>query len=161
MASANGCINDAARAWFSLGRDRYLPTWFSAVHPKYRTPYRSIVFLLPIALAFAFIAETRSGDHLLDPVGRAALHVHEHQHHDVPEQVAIGVRSGADIPIRFHPIPAIVLLVLCIVTFFAIFLGYGSQLTAMVVFYVLAFAVVPFLPVQVCAARRPVHHAVA
>ena len=30
VASANGCINDAARAWFSLGRDRYLPTWFSA-----------------------------------------------------------------------------------------------------------------------------------
>ena len=26
VASANGCINDAARAWFSLGRDRYLPT---------------------------------------------------------------------------------------------------------------------------------------
>ena len=57
VASANGCINDAARAWFSLGRDRYLPTWFSAVHPKYRTPYRSILFLLPIALAFAFIAD--------------------------------------------------------------------------------------------------------
>ncbi|HYV88270.1 MAG TPA: APC family permease, partial [Candidatus Polarisedimenticolia bacterium] len=46
IASANGCINDAARAWFSLGRDRYLPSWFSAVHPKYRTPYRSILFLL-------------------------------------------------------------------------------------------------------------------
>ena len=56
VASANGCINDAARAWFSLGRDRYLPTWFSAVHPKYRTPYRSILFLLPIALAFALKA---------------------------------------------------------------------------------------------------------
>ncbi|TGR16231.1 APC family permease, partial [Mesorhizobium sp. M1C.F.Ca.ET.196.01.1.1] len=47
LASANGCINDAARAWFSLGRDRYLPSWFSAVHPKYRAPYRSILFLLP------------------------------------------------------------------------------------------------------------------
>ncbi|RTM10445.1 MAG: amino acid permease, partial [Hyphomicrobiales bacterium] len=57
LASANGCINDAARAWFSLGRDRYLPSWFSAVHPRYRTPYRSILFLLPIALAFAFIAD--------------------------------------------------------------------------------------------------------
>ena len=36
---------------------RVRPTWFSAVHPKYRTPYRSILFLLPIALAFAFIAD--------------------------------------------------------------------------------------------------------
>lgn len=34
IASANGCINDAARAWFSMGRDRYLPQFFSAVHPK-------------------------------------------------------------------------------------------------------------------------------
>ena len=53
LASANGCINDASRAWFSMGRDHYLPSWFGAVHPKYRTPYRSIVFLVPIALIFA------------------------------------------------------------------------------------------------------------
>jgi ethanolamine permease len=52
-ASANGCINDASRAWFSMGRDHYLPEWFGAVHPRYRTPYRSIVFLVPIALIFA------------------------------------------------------------------------------------------------------------
>ena len=54
IASANGCINDASRAWFSMGRDRYLPQWFSAVHPTYRTPYRSILFLIPIAVAFGF-----------------------------------------------------------------------------------------------------------
>ena len=56
LASANGCINDASRAWFSMGRDRYLPVWFGAVHPKYRTPYRSIVFLVPVALIFALFA---------------------------------------------------------------------------------------------------------
>ena len=39
-----------SRAWFSMGRDRYMPIWFGAVHPRYRTPYRSIVFLVPIAL---------------------------------------------------------------------------------------------------------------
>jgi len=53
LASANGCINDASRAWFSMGRDRYMPVWFGAVHPEYRTPFRSIVFLVPIALIFA------------------------------------------------------------------------------------------------------------
>jgi len=52
LASANGCINDASRAWFSMGRDRYLPAWFGAVHPTYHTPYRAIVFLVPIACAF-------------------------------------------------------------------------------------------------------------
>ncbi|HEX6102663.1 MAG TPA: amino acid permease, partial [Alphaproteobacteria bacterium] len=48
VASANGCINDAARAWFSMGRDRYMPLWFGAVHPRYRTPFRSILILIPI-----------------------------------------------------------------------------------------------------------------
>lgn len=53
LASANGCINDASRAWFAMGRDHYLPAWFGAVHPVYRTPYRAIIFLVPIALIFA------------------------------------------------------------------------------------------------------------
>ena len=56
LASANGCINDASRAWFSMGRDRYLPEWFGAVHPTNRTPYRAIVFLVPVALIFACYA---------------------------------------------------------------------------------------------------------
>lgn len=56
IASANGCINDPARAWFSMGRDRYLPVWFAAVHPKYRTPFRSIIFLIPIGIIFAIWA---------------------------------------------------------------------------------------------------------
>lgn len=54
MASANGCINDASRAWFAMSRDTLIPGAFSAVHPKYRTPYRAILFLLPISLAFGF-----------------------------------------------------------------------------------------------------------
>jgi predicted tellurium resistance membrane protein TerC len=56
LASANGCINDAARAWFSMGRDRYLPEYFAAVHPVYRTPFRAILFLIPIAAAVGFLA---------------------------------------------------------------------------------------------------------
>ena len=35
----------------------------------------------------------------------------------------------------FHPLPALILLVLCIITYGAVFLGYGSQLIAMVAFY--------------------------
>src|SRR5262245_34901250 len=53
IAAANGCINDAARAWFSMGRDRYLPAYFAAVHPKYRTPSRSVIFMIPIGIVFA------------------------------------------------------------------------------------------------------------
>ncbi|MQA64022.1 MAG: amino acid permease [Actinophytocola sp.] len=55
LASANGCINDASRAWFAMARDRYLPEWFGAVHPRYHTPFRAIVFLVPVAIAFALL----------------------------------------------------------------------------------------------------------
>ena len=37
-----------------------------------------------------------------------------------------------------HPLPAIVLLLLCAVTYFAVFLGYGTQLVAMMVFFAVA-----------------------
>jgi ethanolamine permease len=135
LASANGCINDAARAWFSLGRDRYLPTWFAAVHPKYRTPYRSIVFLVPIALAFAFIANL--GQAITFSILSGVLH-----YTFMSINIAMfrkkwplgSIRRGYTHP--FHPLPAIVLFVLCVVTYFAIFLGYGAQLTAMVIFYI-------------------------
>ena len=90
IASANGCINDAARAWFSMGRDRYLPAWFAAVHPKYRTPFRSILFLIPIAAVFASEGTAGADHHLLDPVGPAELHLHADQHLEVPQDVAPG-----------------------------------------------------------------------
>ncbi len=135
-ASANGCINDAARAWFSLGRDRYIPTWFSAVHPKYRTPYRSILFLVPIALAFAFTANL--GQAITFSILSGVLHYTFMSLNIIMfrNKWPLGtIRRGYTHP--FHPLPAIVLLVLCVVTIFAIFLGYGAQLTAMVVFYII------------------------
>ena len=136
IASANGCINDAARAWFSLGRDRYLPTWFSAVHPKYRTPYRSILFLLPIALAFAFIADLNQA--ITFSILSGVLHYTFMSINIMMfrRKWPVGsIRRGYTHP--FHPIPALTLFVLCAITFFAIFLGYGSQLSAMVIFYVI------------------------
>ncbi len=134
IASANGCVNDAARAWFSLGRDRYLPTWFSAVHPKYRTPYRSILFLLPIALAFAFISDLNQAITFSILSGVLQYTFMSINIVMFRNRWPLGsIRRGYTHP--FHPLPAIVLFILCVITFFAIFLGYGAQLTAMVVFY--------------------------
>lgn len=53
IASANGCISDASNAWASLSRDKLLPDFFAVKHPKYDSNYRAILFLLPIAVAFA------------------------------------------------------------------------------------------------------------
>ena len=136
LASANGCINDASRAWFAMGRDHYLPDWFGAVHPKFRTPYRSIIFLVPIALVFALGAP-------LDQVITFSILSGLLGYTFMPLNVILfrrkwpldTIKRGYEHP--FHPIPAIILLCLCGVTFFAVFLGYGSQLVAMLSFYII------------------------
>ena len=137
VASANGTINDAARAWFSMGRDRYLPTWFGAVHPRYRTPYRSILFLVPVAISFAFTG-------LLDQVITFSILSGLLGYTFMPINMMrfrrlwpLGtIRRGYVHP--FHPFPAITLFLLCCVTYFATFLGYGTQLLAMMTFYIAA-----------------------
>lgn len=137
LASANGCINDASRAWFSMGRDRYLPAWFGAVHPKYRTPYRAILFLVPVALVFAYYApldQVITFSILSGLLGYTfmALNVMMFR-----KKWPLGsIQRGYVHPL--HPLPAIVLLILCAATYFAVFLGYGTQLTAMMVFYIVA-----------------------
>ena len=135
LASANGCINDASRAWFAMGRDKYLPGWFGAVHPKYRTPYRSIVFLVPIALIFALGAP-------LDQVITFSILSGLLEYTFMPLNIIMfrkkwplnSIKRGYEHP--FHPLPALTLLTLCGITFFAVFLGYGTQLVAMIGFYI-------------------------
>lgn len=136
IASANGCVNDAARAWFSLGRDRYLPTWFSAVHPTFRTPYRAILFLMPIALAFVFIADLNQAITFSILSGVLQYTFMSINIIMFRKKWPLGsIQRGYTHP--FHPLPAALLFALCVITFFAIFLGYGSQLIAMVAFYVI------------------------
>lgn len=136
-ASANGCINDASRAWFSMGRDHYLPSWFGAVHPKYRTPYRSIVFLVPIALIFALGAPL---DQVITFSILSGLLGYTFMTFNMlmfRKKWPLGtIKRGYVHP--WHPLPAIVLLLLCGTTYFAVFLGYGTQLIAMMSFYIIA-----------------------
>lgn len=137
IASANGCINDASRSWFSMGRDRYLPVWFAAVHPRYRTPYRAIIFLVPVAVAFGFTG-------LLDQVitfsilsGLLGYTFMSLNMMKFRKKWPLGsIKRGYIHP--FHPLPAVSLLVLCAATYFATFLGYGSSLLAIMVFYIVA-----------------------
>lgn len=137
IASANGCINDASRAWFSLARDRYIPVFFGAIHPKYRTPYRSIIFLVPIAISFAVTP-------LLDQVitfsilsGLLGYTFMTFNMIKFRKMWPLGsIHRGYIHP--FHPLPAISLLVLCIATYFATFLGYGGTLLSILAFYILA-----------------------
>jgi ethanolamine permease len=137
IASANGCINDSARAWFSMGRDRYLPEWFGAVHPAYRTPFRSILFLMPIYAVFALyipLAEIITFSILSGLLNYTFMPLNMWSFR---KKWPVGsIRRGFEHP--FHPVPAIVLMFLCVATFFAVYLGYGRQLLAMMAFYIVA-----------------------
>ena len=42
VSSANASIMAASRISFAMGRDRLMPDWFNTIHPRFRTPYRSI-----------------------------------------------------------------------------------------------------------------------
>jgi ethanolamine permease len=137
IASANGCVNDSARAWFSMGRDRYLPEWFGAVHPSYRTPFRSILFLMPIFAVFALyipLAEIITFSILSGLLNYTFMPLNMWSFR---KKWPIGtIRRGFEHP--FHPAPAFLLMLLCVATFFAVYLGYGRQLLAMMAFYIVA-----------------------
>jgi ethanolamine permease len=137
LASANGCIADSSRAWYSMARDTLIPEFFAAVHPKYKTPYRAIVFLLPISLAFGFTG-------LLDQVITfsilSALLVYvltAYMMLKFRKMYPIGtIERGYVAP--WHPIPAILVLGLAIVTLFGMYFGYWVNLVAGFAFYLLA-----------------------
>jgi ethanolamine permease len=144
LASANGCINDASRAWFSMGRDNYLPAWFGAIHPRYRTPFRAIVFLVAVAVAFAILPVILNKPELLGTIITfsilSALLMYSFM---VPNMFRFrklwplgALHRGYTHP--FHPLPALTLGLISILVFFATFLGYGTTLVTLVVFYLLA-----------------------
>lgn len=137
LASANGCINDASRAWFSMARDTLIPHQFGVLHPKYKTPHRAIVFLLPISLAFGFTG-------LLDQVVTFSIF----------SALLVYVFSGIMMfkfrkmyPMGYidrgyvcpaHPLPAIVLITLTSATLLGMYFGYWINIIGGLLFYFLA-----------------------
>lgn len=137
LASANGCINDASRAWFAMGRDQFIPKFFGGVHPKYKTPYRAILFLVPIAIAFGYTG-------LLDQVITFSIISGLLMYAIMPINMIRfrrlypmdSIKRGYIYP--FHPYPSYVLLLFAAATFIAIYFGYWQNLIAAMLFYILA-----------------------
>ena len=134
LASANGCINDASRAWFAMGRDQFIPRWFGGVHPRYKTPYRAILFLVPIMIAFGYTG-------LLDQVITFSIISGCLIYLIMPLNMIRfrrlypmdSIRRGYVSP--FHPWPSLVLFVFVMLTFLAMYFGYWRNLVAALVFY--------------------------
>lgn len=137
LASANGCIHDSSRAWFSMSRDTLIPEQFGQLHPRYKTPHRAILFLLPISLAFGFTG-------LLDQVVTfsifSALLIYTFTaimmfkfRRMYPHGT---IERGYICPV--HPIPAIILFVLTVTTLVGMYIGYWINILGGVLFYSLA-----------------------
>jgi len=137
MASANGCITDSSRAWFAMSRDTLIPGAFAAVHPRYKTPYRAILFLLPIAMVFGFTG-------LLDQVITfsifSALLVYllcGYMMFKFRAMYPLGsMKRGYVAP--WHPFVAILLITLVLATLAGMYFGYWINLLAGFLFYFIA-----------------------
>jgi len=137
LASANGCIADASRAWHSMSKDTLIPKYFAVLHPKYKTPYRAILFLMPISLAFGFTG-------LLDQVITfsilSALLVYilsAYMMIKFRKMYPIGIiERGYMSP--WHPLPSIIVFILTCLTFFGMYFSYWINLVAGFSFYFLA-----------------------
>jgi ethanolamine permease len=144
LASANGCINDASRAWFSMGRDNYLPAGFGAAHPRYRTPFRAILTLVPVAIAFASLPVLLDNPGLLSTVITfsilSALLLYMFMVVNMLRFRRLwplgSLERGYVHP--FHPVPAMMLAMLSAAVLCATFLGFGTTLLTLVSFYFLA-----------------------
>lgn len=137
LASANGCIADSSRAWYSMSRDSLIPSIFAEIHPKYKTPYRSIVFLMPISLAFGF---TGLLDQIITFSILSALLIYlltAYMMFKFRRMYPIGsIERGYTTP--WHPFPAIIVLVLTAATFLGMYYGYWINLLAGFAFYLFA-----------------------
>jgi len=137
LASANGCITDSSRAWFSMSRDTLIPGVFSVVHPKYKTPYRAILFLLPISIAFGF---TGMLDQVITFSIFSALLVYiltAFMMFKFRKMYPLGsIQRGYISPL--HPLPAILLILLATITLIGMYFGYWVNLLSGCVFYILA-----------------------
>jgi APA family basic amino acid/polyamine antiporter len=50
LISSNSGVFGASRITYSMARFNLLPSWFSKVHPKFRTPIRTLIVFSGIAL---------------------------------------------------------------------------------------------------------------
>lgn len=139
LASANGCIMDAARAWSVLSRDGLLPKVFGKLHPKFNSPYRAILFLIPIAAAVAMTG-------LLDQAVTLSVF----------SAMMVYIMTGIKF-IRFrkiyplgkiqrvtkvalHPLPAYAVIIICSMVLLGMTINYGTTMIAAAGFYLVSSA---------------------
>jgi len=68
LISANSGVMSASRLTYSMSRFHFISEWFNEVHPKFRTPFRTILIFSLIAVVQAILASL-TGPRTLDTLG--------------------------------------------------------------------------------------------
>lgn len=69
LISANTGVMGASRLTYAMSESRLLTPWFSAVHPKYHTPVRTVVFFSGVAalqVVFSFLTGEKAMDTMVN-----------------------------------------------------------------------------------------------
>jgi len=61
IASTSVHVTGSSRLPMVAGWDRLLPAWFSRLHPKYKTPINSVIFVGALTLTFAIASQIGAG----------------------------------------------------------------------------------------------------
>jgi len=66
LISANSGVMSASRLTYSMSRFHFISRWFNVVHPKYRTPARTIIIFTSIGIIQTVLAFLAGKDRALD-----------------------------------------------------------------------------------------------
>ncbi|MBD5607288.1 MAG: APC family permease [Desulfovibrio sp.] len=61
LTGMNGFFMATTRLLFSMGRSKFLPSFFSSVHPRYNTPWKSVLFTLAFCLIVPWFGRAALG----------------------------------------------------------------------------------------------------
>ena len=108
ICSTSVHVTGSSRLPMVAGWDRLLPSWFSRLHPRYKTPVNSIIFVgattLVIAVASQIGAGIQEAFQLVDNAANVFYGIVYFMMFAIPIFGAGAVRSGAPIWLRFAAI---------------------------------------------------------
>lgn len=61
LTGMNGFFMATTRLLFSMGRSKFLPNFFASVHPRYNTPWKSVLFTLALCLLVPWFGRAALG----------------------------------------------------------------------------------------------------
>src|SRR5881409_1303768 len=108
ISSTSVHVTGSSRLPMVAGWDRLLPNWFSRLHPRYKTPINSIIFVgattLVIAIASQIGAGIQEAFQLVDNAANVFYGIVYFTMFAIPIFGAVGIRSGAPIWLRIAAI---------------------------------------------------------